>query len=89
MSRAEFRIKVRQSFLGGPLGGELAVEPGFGHAPFAFDGGGGGADDFGDFFDGEAAEKAEFDDFGLVGVELLKPGEGFVEFVKGYGWSGG
>ena len=65
------------------------MEPGFGHAPLSFDGGGRQADDFGHLFDGEAAEEAEFDNFGLVGIELLEPIEGFIEFVEGDRGTGG
>ncbi len=76
-------------FAMGPGSGELIMEPGFGHSPFPFDGGGGQTDDFGHLFDGEAAKEAEFDDFGLVGVELVEAIKGLVEFVEGDGWSGG
>lgn len=59
------------------------MEPGAGHPPFPFDGGGGDTHDLGGFLDGEAAEEAELDKLGLVGVELLEAIEGFVEFVEG------
>ena len=61
----------------------MTMEPGAGHAPFAFDGGGGDAHDFGGFFHGESAEESEFDQFGLIGVQCLEPIQRFVEFVKG------
>lgn len=48
------------------------MQPGTGHAPFPFDGGGGDAHNFRGFFHGEAAEETEFDEFGLVGIESLE-----------------
>ena len=46
----------------------MVMQPGAGHSPFPFDGGGRDAHDFGGFFNGEAAEETEFDKFGLVGI---------------------
>jgi len=59
--------------------GERAKDPGLGENPVALDGGGGDADDFGAFLDGEATEEAEFDDAGLLRVDLGEAGEGVVE----------
>jgi hypothetical protein len=56
------------------------VKPGAGVGPPAFGGGGGDAEDGGGFFDGEAGEVAEFDEFGFWFVE---GGEFFEGVVNG------
>jgi len=60
------------------------MEPGAGHAPFAFNGCGGDAHHFGGFFHSKPAEETEFDEFGLIGVQCLEAIQRFVEFVKGH-----
>lgn len=57
------------------LRGEFAMEPGFGEALFAADGGDGDAEGAGGFVDTEAAEEAEFDDLGFAGIDLFELGE--------------
>ena len=57
------------------------MEPGFGEALFASDGGNGDVEGEGGFIEGEAAEEAEFDDFGFAGV---LEGEGVEGVVEGF-----
>jgi len=64
--------------------GELGVKPGAGGSPFAFDGGGGDAHDFGHLVGGEATEEAEFDDLALARVEFFEFLEGIVEGDQGH-----
>jgi len=59
----------------------LLVEEGAGGGPIAFDGAGGDGEGFGGLLNGEAGEDAEFDDGGLLGVEL---GEGAKRIVDGF-----
>lgn len=55
------------------------MEPGFGEALFAADGGHGDVEGESGFIEGEAAEEAEFDDFGFAGVLAGERVEGVVE----------
>lgn len=57
------------------------MEPGFGEALFAADGGHGDVEGEGGFVEGKAAEEAEFDDFGFAGV---LEGEGVQGVIKGF-----
>jgi len=69
----------------------LAEEPDAGEGPVALDGAGRDVEDFGDLFDGETAEVAEFDDASLTGIVGGKLGEGLIDggdFVEAVGGDG-
>lgn len=58
---------------------DLAIEPSLGHRPVALHRGGRGADDRGRLGDGQSAEKTEFDDAALLGVDGRETGERVVQ----------
>jgi len=63
-----------------PGGGlKMAHEPGAGEVPVAADGAGRGVQGAGGFLLGEAAEVAQFDDFGLAGRGLREGFQGLIE----------
>ena len=75
----------------GPAGTHLAEEPDAGEGPVALDGAWRDVEDFGDLFDGEAAEIAKLDDASLAGVLGGELGEGLIDggdFVEAVGGDG-